>query len=231
MRLRQVVLVARDLDAAVRDVEHALGIEVGFRDPDVATFGIRNAVLPIGDTFLEVISPVEPDAPAERYLQRHGGGGYMLLVQTHDLAADRQRLDALGVRIVWSAELDDIAGAHLHPKDTGGPLLSLDQPHPPGAWRWAGPRWREHVHTDVATGIAGAVIASPDPGALAQRWGELLDLPLATHAHGFEIALEGGALHFVAGPVERLAGFDVTAARRARAGDRLRAAGVEIRFV
>jgi hypothetical protein len=231
MRLRQVVLAARDLDAAVHEAEHALGIEVAFLDPDVGYFGIRNAVLPIGDTFLEIVSPAQPDAPAERWLQRHGDGGYMLMLQTDDLAADRTRLARLDVRVVWSAELDDIAGAHLHPKDTGGALLSLDQPHPPGSWRWAGPRWREHVHTGVASAIAGAVLASPDPGRLAARWGELLGLPVHERPHGFEIALEGGALHFCAGPRERLVGFDVTASKRSRAGERLRVSGADVRLV
>ena len=53
MRLRQVALVARDLDAAVEDVGGVLGIEVAYNDPGVGTFGLRNAVFPVGDTFLE----------------------------------------------------------------------------------------------------------------------------------------------------------------------------------
>ena len=44
MRLRQVVLVARDLDAVVGDVCAGLGIAVSFNDPGVAFFGLRNAV-------------------------------------------------------------------------------------------------------------------------------------------------------------------------------------------
>jgi len=55
MRLRQVALVARDLDPVVADCSAVLGVEVAFRDPDVSTFGLRNAVMPDGDTFLEVV--------------------------------------------------------------------------------------------------------------------------------------------------------------------------------
>ena len=47
-RLRQVALVAHDLDAVVRDLHDAFALEVAFNDPGVATFGLRNAVLPIG---------------------------------------------------------------------------------------------------------------------------------------------------------------------------------------
>jgi hypothetical protein len=52
MRLRQVVLVARRLEAALADLTAVLGIDVGYRDPGVAVFGLENAVMPVGDTFL-----------------------------------------------------------------------------------------------------------------------------------------------------------------------------------
>src|SRR3989442_5700509 len=66
----------------------------------------------------------------------------MVILQTANLRADRARLAALGVRIVWQVELDDIATAHLHPRDLGGAIVSLDQPVPPESWRWGGPEWR-----------------------------------------------------------------------------------------
>src|SRR5262249_29674914 len=92
MRLRQVALVARDLDRAATDFCAVLGIEVAFRDPGVATFGLHNAVMPIGDTFLEIVSPVEAKTTAGRFLERRGGdGGYMVIFQCDDLDPQRQR--------------------------------------------------------------------------------------------------------------------------------------------
>jgi len=110
MRLRQVALVARELDPVVADLTAVLGIEVAFHDPGVAEFGLRNAVMPVGDTFLEVVSPVQETTTAGRWLERHGGdGGYMVILQTEDLEADRRRLARLGIRLVWQIALDDIA--------------------------------------------------------------------------------------------------------------------------
>jgi hypothetical protein len=222
------VLVAEDLEDTLAQLGEAFGIEPAYRDPGVKVFGLVNAVLPVGDTFLEVVSPTRDDAPAARYRARHGGdGGYMVMVQSDDLSADRARMDALGVRIVWSGELDDIAGIHLHPKDTGGALLSLDEPVPPESWRWAGPDWRAHVRTDVVKSLAAVEIAGPHPERLAARWSEVLARPL----DGETIALDPGCIRFVSGPQERLTALDFEASDRSRAGEARIVAGATLRLV
>ena len=162
MRLRQVALVARELDPSVKELSEALKIEVAYNDPGVETFGLRNALLPIGDTFLEVISPLRDGTTAGRYLDRRGGDyGYMAIFQTDDLEAERARLDKLGVRIVWEAALEDAATLHLHPRDIGGAIVSLDSMQPPESWRWAG-------GTGVSTCAAMRSSRSPAPRSNAK---------------------------------------------------------------
>ncbi len=204
MRLRQVALAARDLDPAVDALAAVLGLEVGFRDPAVKTFGLRNALLPVGDGFVELLSPIAADAPVARVLARRGGdGGYMVIVQTRALEAERRRVEGLGVRVVWELALPDVATIHLHPRDVGGALLSLDEARPPEEWPWAGPEWKAHVRTDVVQALAGAELSSPDPERLAARWAEILARPSRPAADGArEIALEGSHLRFVREPGE-----------------------------
>jgi catechol 2,3-dioxygenase-like lactoylglutathione lyase family enzyme len=222
MRLRQVALVARDLEAVVGDCCAVLGLEVAFRDPEIAMFGLRNALMPIGDTFLEVVSPVREDATAARFLQRRGGdGGYMVIVQTDDLDAARRRLSALGVRVVFEVAFDDVATLHLHPRDVGGAILSLDVARPPESWRWAGPVWRDHVRTEVSAVIAGVELQAADPGALAARWSAILERPSRESGPGAcVIPLDDGVIRFVRAEDERgdgVAGLDVRLHDRARA--------------
>jgi len=217
LRLRQIALLARDLEATVDHLRAVLGLEVGFRDPGVAVFGLANAVFPVGDTFLEVVSPVKPDASATRLLARRGGDcGYMVIVQTGDLAGARERMARERVRIVF--EHADPAGhtatIHLHPRDTGGAILSLDESNPPESWDWAGPGWRKHVRTEVVTSIAGATLASEDPAALAARWAAVLDRPAVTEREATVIELDGAALRFVRG-AEGLVGIALAAESRA----------------
>ena len=217
MRLRQIALVAHDLDPVVQDLCAVLGIEVCFQDPAVEVFGLRNAVMPVGDTFLEVVCPVRLDATAARYLERrHGDGGYMVIVQSDDLQKDRARVADLGIRRVLDLDLEDIAGSHLHPKDTGGAILSLDQPRPPESWRYAGPAWESKMRANLTREILGAVIQSDDARALAARWARILDRKVIEgEEETIEIPLDRGFIRFVPatdGRGEGLSGLVVGAA-------------------
>jgi hypothetical protein len=174
VRLRQAVLVARDLAPVSERLRSELRLGEPFADPGVGTFGLHNAVYAIGDAFLEVVSPTQPDTAAGRYLDRRGDGGYMVIFQLADLDAARQRAAAMGVRVVWQLDLPDISGTHLHPADTRGAIVSLDRADPPGSWRWGGPDWTEKAGTGAPGRLCGVTIAVGDPAATAARWGELL---------------------------------------------------------
>ena len=220
MRLRQIALAARDLEKTVADLCAVLDLEVAFRDPGVALFGLANAVLPVGDTFLEVVSPVKPDASAGRLIAKRGGDcGYMAIVQIDDLAAAHARMARENVRVVFEHAHPDghTATIHLHPRDTGGAILSLDVSEPPASWDWAGRDWERHVRRGVVTALAGATLASDGPAALALRWASILERPAAALGGDvFAIALDGATLRFVParGASEGLAGVDLLEAGR-----------------
>jgi hypothetical protein len=217
VRLRQIALVARRLEPAVEELCGVLGIDVGYRDPGVGVFGLENAVMPVGDTFLEVVSPVKADTTAGRLLERRrGDGGYMVILQTDDLARERARIAQLGVRVVWEAKLSDAAAIHLHPRDVGGAIVSFDWMDPPESWKWAGPQWKSHVRGDRSAALVGAELQSADPARMAARWSQVLGAP-ATQGRGgvHEIALDGSWIRFVPERDDRgegVSGVDLRAA-------------------
>jgi hypothetical protein len=227
MRLRQIALVAEKLEPIVADLCAVLDVEVCFRDPGVGAFGLVNALMPVGDTFLEVVSPKQTDTTAGRLLARRGGdGGYMVILQTDDLLGARQRAAEHAVRIVWEVALDDIETVHLHPRDLGGAIVSLDQPRPPESWRWGGPDWRRHVRSRTVSRIVGATLAARDPDQMAARWAAVLELPRPSPA---ELALEVGALRFVPADArgEGLCGIRIETRDRARVLRAARARGLD----
>ena len=235
LRLRQIALVAADLEPVVDDLCATLDVEVCFRDPGVGQFGLRNALMPIGDTFLEVVSPDEDGTTAGRYLQRRGGdGGYMTIFQLDDLEAARARIAGHGIRVVWRSDSPEMMGTHLHPKDVPGAIVSLDRPDRPAEWKWAGPDWRDHVRTGLVETIAGAEMQCDDPERVAQIWSAVLDRPVHQRDGTRVIAIDDAELRFVPitdGRPEGLGGFDVRVAQRDRAGETHHTCGTRISFV
>ena len=90
VRLRQIVVVAEDIAATEQKIESEVGVDLCFRDPGVGAFGLVNALYPIGDKLLEVVSPKEDGTTAGRLLEKRGGdGGYMVIFQVDDLDGQR----------------------------------------------------------------------------------------------------------------------------------------------
>ncbi len=171
-------MIAPDLDPVVEELCSTFGLRACFHDPGVAEFGLRNASLLVGDQFIEVLSPTREGTTVERLLDKRGGaGGYMAIFEVDDLDTRVERLAANDVRVVWAGDLPDIRGRHLHPRDVGGTLVSIDQPIPSGAWRWGGPDWQDRSAELLAdatvTGLGAAVIAAGDPVAMEARWTQL----------------------------------------------------------
>jgi hypothetical protein len=196
-RVRQVALVARNLERALDDIQFVFDIAVSFRDPAVGTFGLHNAVMPIGETFLEVVSPLTEKCSAARYLDRRGGdGGYMVIVQGEDLAPLRERLERERIRIVFDHASGRMTTVHLHPRDTGGTLLSIDSATSPTEWDWAGPTWRSEVRTKRCARIAGVEIQCENPGEVVSRWARALGTAAADATAPWELDVGGSLIRF-----------------------------------
>ena len=223
LRMRQICLVARALAPAVDDLCAVFGLEVCYRDPAVARWGLENALMPVGNQLLEVVAPVRAGTAAGRYLDRRGGdGGYMVILQTSDLPSYRERVADLGIRLVAEPDYGEYIGMQLHPRDTGGAILSIDwnegdPDDPAGPWHPAGPDWQRARRTDRVTAMSAAELQGDDPERLARRWGEILGLELHRDGDVPVLRLDDAALRFVRatdGRGEGLGGVDLAATRQ-----------------
>src|ERR1700687_5487458 len=102
IHLRQICLVANRLAPVINDFENILGLEVCFVDKGVATFGLENSLMPVGNNFIEVVAPIKENTAAGLYLKRRNGeGGYMVICQaaSHEAQLARKaRAASLGIR-------------------------------------------------------------------------------------------------------------------------------------
>ena len=232
MRLRQIALAASDLARTVDTLTDVLCIEVSFNDPGVGVFGLENAVMPIGETFLEVVSPVREDASARRWIERRGGdSGYMVILQCDDFAtldSEVGRAKQDGGKVVWEGDHEGARTVHFHPRELGA-ILSLDAMPTWDEWRWAGPSWEPHVRTGVTRAITGAELESPDPARLAERWSRVAGIDAEDDADGRPVIRfpRGGRLVFVLGEGGvGMVGVEVRVEDRAAFAERAEAHGV-----
>ena len=223
MKLRQCVFVARDLERSAEELCEVLGLEVAFRDPGVAKWGLANVVCPTGNDFLEIVSPTRDGTSAGRYIdRRHGDGGYMVILQVPDAQAERARLTGMGIRAVAQKDLPEYHYTHFHPSDTSSVLLSLDTTFaPPGSdpklwWPPAEKDWLKHARSDVTNGLGGVEIQAEDPDKAAAHWSKLLGLPVTDDIIRLEDDAEIRFTPIVDGRGPGVSAFDVKVVDRHR---------------
>ena len=239
LRLRQIALVAAELDPAVKALREVLGIEVCYNDPGVGRFGLENALLPVGNQFIEIVAPIEENTAGGRYLERRGGdGGYMVITQCDDHPPRKQRVKELGIRLVADSDRHEYRLMQLHPKDSGGTFFEIDEQlgdrayEPDGPWEPAGgENWVKARRTDRVTAITAAEIQCDDPATVAARWSEIAEIPLESRGGVTTMPLENATIRFVPcsdGRPEGLGGIDVATANSAAVLEAARASGAYV---
>ena len=180
MRLRQICLVAPHLEPVIPDIAGIMGLEVCYRDGNVAKYGLENALLPVDTILLEVVAPFQP---------RHRGGplhredrrprrlyGDLLLRRSRRARRARQR-DGRAHRQRASTHAP-YHGVQLHPRDCRAAFIEFNHtdgsddilgPYPP-----AGPDWQKSIRKDVTQALTGVEMQSPEPAGLAEHWGRII---------------------------------------------------------
>ena len=213
-RLRQIALVAKDMNLVQTHFYNLFGLSDAHIDPKISKFGLQNIVMTLGDTFLEVVSPITDNTTAGRLLERRGGdGGYMVIVQVDDLLHEKQRVESADIRIVFEAFTERGSAIHLHPKDVPGAIASLDQMDPPEAWYWAGSNWMQRKATLVEK-IIGSEIQCESPTEIAEKWAIAYNLPVSMVGGVPCLLFDDGEVRFVEIKDSRgigLRAFDVVA--------------------
>ena len=121
-------IAVRALDTALAFYEKQLGFTVELRET-VPQEKVNVAMLPAGDSRIELLEATEPDSVIAKFVEKRGEGLHHVAIRVPDLAATVARLKANGARLL--NEPRPGAGGHLyvfvHPSSTGGVLLELIQ--------------------------------------------------------------------------------------------------------
>ncbi len=132
MKLDHLGIAVRSLNAALKFYQETLGIPLqGFEN--IPQEKVRAALLPLGDTRVELLEATSGDSVIARFLERHGEGLHHVAVEVEHLEERVRQLLAAGVRLV-TPQVQQGAGGHryvfVHPSSTGGVLVELVEAKP-----------------------------------------------------------------------------------------------------
>jgi hypothetical protein len=234
LRLRQICLVAPQLEPVISDIADIMGLSVCYRDSNVGKYGLENALLPVDTILLEVVAPFRGGTAAGRFLDKTGGrGGYMAIFCCDDPDARGRHANAIGVRTANVITHAPYHGVQLHPRDCRAAFIELNHtegsddrlgPYPP-----AGPDWQNSIRNDTTRALTEVEMQSPDPHGLAAHWGRILDLPVGRTANGeAELKLPNASFRFVEGDSEIMSGLTFEVADVGRVRDAARAGGLAV---
>lgn len=129
MKIDHIGIATRGIEDAITFYRDALGLAIGDTE-EVAEQKVRVAMLPIGESRIELLEATSEDSPLTRFLEKRGPGIHHIAVQVDDIRDALANLRQRGARLIDEEPRQGAGGclvAFVHPSSTGGVLLELVQ--------------------------------------------------------------------------------------------------------
>jgi len=129
MKISHLGIAVKGIDEALKFWQDALGLE-NVHTEEVAEQKVRVAMLPIGETKIELLEPTTDDSPIAKFLEKRGGGIHHIAVEVENIEESLAKLKSEGARLIDEQPRTGAEGcliAFVHPSSTGGVLLELIQ--------------------------------------------------------------------------------------------------------
>lgn len=127
MKIEHLGIATRNIDEAIGFWRDALGLEVVHTE-EVAEQGVRVAMLPLGESRVELLEPTGADSPIAKFLEKRGPGLHHIAVRVDDIRAALAHLKEKGARLIDETPRTGAGGclvAFVHPSSANGVLLEL----------------------------------------------------------------------------------------------------------
>lgn len=128
-KIEHVALAVADLDESIAHYRDAWGLEVSHRER-VEDQGVEEAMLPLGESHLQLLAATDPDTTVGRFVARRGEGLHHIAYEVDDLQGTLADLKAKGVRLIDQTPRRGGRGhlvAFVHPAANHGLLVELIQ--------------------------------------------------------------------------------------------------------
>jgi methylmalonyl-CoA epimerase len=129
MKINHLGIATKGIDEALSFWSQALGLE-NIHTEVVEDQKVRVAMLPIGESRIELLEPTSTDSPISKFLEKRGGGIHHIAIEVEDINLALARLKENGVRLIDESPRIGAEGclvAFVHPSSANGVLLELVQ--------------------------------------------------------------------------------------------------------
>ena len=129
MKINHLGIATKGIDDALKFWEDALGLE-NVHTETVEDQKVRVAMLPLGESRIELLEPTSDDSPISKFLDKRGGGIHHIAVEVEDIEASLKTLKDKGMRLIDETPRLGAEGclvAFVHPSSANGVLLELVQ--------------------------------------------------------------------------------------------------------
>ena len=127
MKIEHIGIATRALSEALLFWRDALGLEVSETE-EVSGQKVRVAMLPVGESRVELLEPTSEDSPIAKFIEKRGAGIHHIAVRVSDIRESLARLKEQGIRLVDETPRIGAGGclvAFVHPSSANGVLLEL----------------------------------------------------------------------------------------------------------
>ena len=128
-RIDHIGIAVCSLDETIPVYTVGLGLKVDHIE-EIADQGTRIAMLPVGESRLELLEATDKDSPIARFIAKRGEGMHHVCFRVEDIQKEMEMLKAAGVRMIDEVPRSGADGclvAFVHPSSTGGVLIELSQ--------------------------------------------------------------------------------------------------------
>jgi len=129
MKIDHIGIATNGIDEAATWWREALGLDLSAIE-EIAEQEVRVAMLPLGESSIELLEPTSPGSPISRFLDKRGPGIHHIAVRVDDIHAALAKMKEKGARLIDEQPRTGAGGclvAFVHPSSTGGVLLELVQ--------------------------------------------------------------------------------------------------------
>ncbi len=129
MKINHLGIATKGIDEALKFWQSALGLE-NVHTETVEDQKVRVAMLPIGETRIELLEATSIDSPIAKFVEKRGGGIHHIAVEVENIEEALAKLKAEGIRLIDEKPrlgAEDCLVAFVHPSSANGVLLELVQ--------------------------------------------------------------------------------------------------------